>query len=67
MKKIEINERTKYEVKVVVNPLADDTLEVTVYNDTYRIIDPRLGIAVNTRTGQYVVLEMEEGFLSLAS
>lgn len=67
MKTIELNERTSYEVKAVVVPFADEILEITVNGESYRIINPCLGIAVNTRNGEHVILEMEEGILSLAS
>lgn len=67
MKRVEITETIPYEFRVAKMPYSD-TLEVTIGRETYRIIDQRLGIAVNLRTGEHVTLEMEdERILSLAS
>ena len=59
MRQVAIDPKTAYVFKEVRTPF-NETLEVTVGPETYQIIDQRLGIAINVKTGEYVTLEMEE-------
>jgi hypothetical protein len=67
MKRVEINDQIPHEFRIARIPREPETLEVIVGGETYRIIDQRLGIAVNVKTGEHVTLEIEEVSLMLAS